>query len=270
MNNEIMIVKQLPVIEEQLKLIRAEIEEKTSFALSMVCTEENYKEIKKLRADLKHDFEAYEDKRKEIKKAVLAPYEAFEERYKENISDLFKNADAKLKEKIDEAEMALKDERAEEIKAYYDEYAQSLDIDFVPFEVSGIKINLSDSKKKQKEACAALLDRVANDMNVISNREDAGEVMVEYKKYRDLGRAIMVTDIRRKAVADEKAKSEARAKAAEAETKAAEKITEMAKAAEEIPNAPEEIYELVFVVKGTLTQLKALKQFLSNGGYKYE
>ena len=60
MNNEIMIVKQLPVIEEQLKLIKTEIEEKTSLALSMICTEDTYKEIKKLRADLKHDFEGYE------------------------------------------------------------------------------------------------------------------------------------------------------------------------------------------------------------------
>lgn len=270
MNNEIMIVKQLPVIEEQLKLIRAGIEEKISLALHMVCTDENYKEIKKLRADLKHDFEVYEGKRKEIKKAVLAPYEAFEERYRENISDLFKNADTKLKVKIDEAEAVLRDERTEEIKAFYNEYALSLDVDFIPFEVSGIKINLSDSKKKQKEACASLLDRVANDLTVINNREDAGEIMVEYKKYLDLGRAIMVADARRKAVADEKAKSEARAKAVEAEARAAEIITEMAKEAEEVITAPEEIYELVFVVKGTLTQLKALKQFLSDGGYKYE
>ncbi len=270
MNNEIMIVKQLPVIEEQLKLIRAEIEEKTSLALTMVCTEDNYKEIKKLRADLKHDFDVYEDKRKEIKKAVLAPYEAFEEKYRENIGELFKDADAKLKAKIDEVEVALKDERVEEIKAYYDEYAQSLGIDFFPFERSGIKINLSDSKKKQKEACSSFLDRVSNDLMVINSREDAGEVMVEYKNYLDLGRAIMVADIRRKAVADEKAKSEARAKAAEAEAQAAEIIKDMAKAAEETISAPEEIYELVFVVKGTLTQLKALKHFLSEGGYKYE
>ena len=50
--NQLITVKQLPVLEEKFREKGAEIEEKVKTCQSMVVTEDNYKEIKKIRADL--------------------------------------------------------------------------------------------------------------------------------------------------------------------------------------------------------------------------
>ena len=48
-------VAQIPVIIENLKLVKSEIEKKVNTACEMICTDENYKEIKKLRSSLKRE-----------------------------------------------------------------------------------------------------------------------------------------------------------------------------------------------------------------------
>ena len=49
---DLIIVKQLPQIEEHLKELSAEIDKKVEYAKSLVCTEESVKAIKQVRADL--------------------------------------------------------------------------------------------------------------------------------------------------------------------------------------------------------------------------
>ena len=51
-NQELMVVTQLPIIEEKLKSLSEEIDKKVESAKSLVCTEENVKTIKQVRADL--------------------------------------------------------------------------------------------------------------------------------------------------------------------------------------------------------------------------
>jgi hypothetical protein len=50
---ELIIVKQLPIIEEQLKGLSEEISKKVSKAMKLAVTEETVKEVKKVRAELK-------------------------------------------------------------------------------------------------------------------------------------------------------------------------------------------------------------------------
>ena len=56
MSNELIIVKQLPQIEEHLKERSEEIEKKVENAKSLICTEENVKTIKEVRAELNKEF----------------------------------------------------------------------------------------------------------------------------------------------------------------------------------------------------------------------
>ena len=79
--NELIIVKQLPVIEEHLLALKAEIEEKTARAMNLVCTEDTVKEIKGVRSDLNKEFAELETQRKFVKEQVMKPYEAFESIY---------------------------------------------------------------------------------------------------------------------------------------------------------------------------------------------
>ena len=80
--DQLIVVKQLPIIEEKLQALSIEIDEKVENALSLVCTEETRKDIKEVRASLTKQFKELEEQRKFVKNAVLDPYNKFEEIYK--------------------------------------------------------------------------------------------------------------------------------------------------------------------------------------------
>ncbi len=54
--NQIIVVKQLPIIEEHLKALSVEIEGKVKAAKSLVCTEDTVKDIKATRSGLNAQF----------------------------------------------------------------------------------------------------------------------------------------------------------------------------------------------------------------------
>ena len=83
---DLIIVKQLPQIEEHLKELSTEIDKKVENAKSLICTEENVKTIKQVRADLNKEFKEVEQQRKTVKEQVLKPYNDFETIYKQYIS----------------------------------------------------------------------------------------------------------------------------------------------------------------------------------------
>lgn len=280
MNNEIIVVKQLPVIVEQLQTIKAEVTEKTRKATSLFCTEDTVKEVKAVRAELNKEFAYWEEKRKEVKKAIISPYEQFETVYKDCITEVFKKADADLKSKIDSVENELKERKAAEVKAYFEEYLQSKGIDFVTFENAGINVTLSASMKSLKAQATEFIDRICDDLILIDTQEHKDEILFHYKKvdgfsFLNASKSITFVAEKYRAIEAEKAKEAERQARAEAEQKAAEKVDTVVETltpptAIEPPTEEEKILTLKFTVKGTLPQLKALKEFLNNGGYDYE
>lgn len=277
MSNEIIVVKQLPVIEQQLAQIKEQVAERVSAAMKLVCTEDTVKAVKKARTELNAEFKAWEDKRKEVKTAVMTPYEKFEAVYKDCISDSYKAADKDLKQKIDEVEQQLKTQKADEIRIYFEEYLASKDIDFVTYEQAGINVTLSASLKSLKEQAAAFVDRIESDLKLIETFTDLkAEILVEYKKSLNVSDAITGVKARAKAIQEEQARQ-----AAEAERKAAEaqRVEAIKAAIPEAPaavEAPAEVQQeepkltLRFTVRATRTKLKELKKFLDEGGYIYE
>ena len=280
MSNEIIVVKQLPIIEQQLAQIKAKVTERVSAVTKLICTEETVKEIKKARTELNAEFKAWEDKRKEVKTAVMTPYEKFEAVYKDCISDSYKAADKDLKQKIDEVEQELKNKKAAEVKSYFEEYLASKDIDFVTYEQAGINVTLSASLKSLKEQAKAFIDRIVSDLALIETFTDLkAEILVEYKKSLNVSDAITGVKARAKAVQEEQARQEAEAEKRAAEAQRVEAIKAAipeAPAAVEAPTeqtaapAPEKKFCIRFTVKGTREQLIALKKFLNEGGYTYE
>jgi len=206
---ELMIVKQLPLIEEHLKDLSAEIDEKVERAKSMVCTDENVKEIKQIRADLNKESKEMETQRKVIKEQIMKPYNDFENIYKEYVFDKYKSADMDLKQKIDTVETELKTVKQQEIREYFEEYKQSLNIDFITFENAKIDVNLSSSKTSLKKQAKEFIDRVNTDLATIMLQEYKDEILVEYKQNGlILNKAIETTLTRIKAIEEEKRKQE--------------------------------------------------------------
>ena len=208
MNNEMIVIKQLPVIEQQLKVVSAEIDEKVKNAVALVCTEENVKEIKEIRANLNKESKEYEDKRKQVKSEVMKPYEEFEAIYKECISDKYKTADIELKNKIVSVENELKENKKVEVVNYFNEYLNSKNIDFVSFEYANINVTLSASMKSLKEQAKNFIDKIVDDLNLIDTQEHKAEILVEYKQSLNVSNAITTVTNRFKAIEEERAKKE--------------------------------------------------------------
>ena len=280
MDNSIIRVEQLPVIVERLHQIKEEIEERTAQALGLECTEETYRDVKKERAELNKTYADFETRRKEVKSQILAPYEAFEEVYRECIALPFKKADALLAGKISGVEEGMKDAKRQEVTAYYTEYRESLGLkpDDAPIEKARINVTMSASLKSLKDAARAHLDKTADDIAMIREQE---HVMVVNQRHREIEaerkrseEADLVAQLRQKYEADVDDAREAYAQEAAdvpSEVDMPEDEEEPAPI-EEQPSEPqdapeEEVYEMTFTVRGTLAQLRELKKYLKDGGY---
>lgn len=272
-NQELIVVEQLPIIKEQLKNISAETDKEVEQAKSLVCTEENIKTVKEVRAKLNNTFKALEERRRSVKNAVMNPYNDFEKVYKECVTDKFKSADIVLKNKIDTIENETKKQKENEIRAYFEEYRQSNNIDFVKFEQARINVTLTASKKSLKEQAKAFIDKVVDDLNLIETQEHKAEILVEYKQRLNISQAITTVTNRFKAIEEEKKKQE---ELKEQLRQAPVVIVEKEEPKIEVLEKPkveekqEEILTLTFKVKGTRTKLKVLKEFLESEGYDYE
>lgn len=277
MENNIIQVKQLPIIVEQLHEVKAEVTAKVEQALSLICTEDTVKDVKKVRSELNKELKDYEERRKAVKKAIMTPYEQFETVYKDCISDTYKKADTELKGKIDNVENELKEQKKAEVKSYFDEYLTATGIDFVTFENANINVTLSASMKSLKEQAKAFIDKIVDDLNVINTQEHKDDILYEYKASLNVSAAITTVTNRYKAIEAAKAREEERKAREQAEAEAAAKVESVVESVvpptvEPIapPVEEEKTYTLKFTVRGTMSRLKALKEFLNNGGYDYE
>ena len=84
--NELVIVEQLPIIKQQLQIISDEVDKEIKNALSLDVNEDSVKEVKNARARLNKIKTTMEDKRKQVKNAVLNPYNEFETIYNELVN----------------------------------------------------------------------------------------------------------------------------------------------------------------------------------------
>lgn len=278
MQDNLIVVSQLPVITQHLNLVAEEIKQKTETAKSLVCTADTLKTVKATRADLNKEFNALEDMRKAVKSAVMAPYNEFEGIYKACVTDAFREADGVLKAKITEVEDSLKSEKEEAVRAYFDEYKTVCNVQFLQLEDAKITITKTSSLKSIKEDCKKFIEKVVSELNYIVKTYpvDATEMIFEYEHSLSLDYAIGAVNRRKTALKQEaealklaqSKQQEAAAHAAEVEQLAAPIVSnsEMVEAKPET----EKVYQLVFKVWGTKDQLKTLKQFLKDGGYQYE
>lgn len=279
---ELISVVQLPIIQEQLHTIKAQIEARAAAALAAPCTEETVKSVKELRADLRRDFAELERRRKAVQAAVLKPYDEFMAVYRECVTDVFTPCDQELKRKIDSVEEELKARKAERVKAYFLEYCQSVGIDFLRFEDVGLNITKTVSEKRLKESAKACVDRVAQDCAVIGQQEHAAEIMAEYRVngFDCVGAMNTVASrLRRERECrmrqEEQAEQEQQEQERQAKMLQEELVsfappqvceTPIDEVQETVENDPYKT--LAFTVRGRLSDLRKLKQFLVSGPYE--
>lgn len=239
---------------------------------SLVITEDMLKDIKSEKSQINKAKDTVATYRKDIVKEFKKPIEQFELLAKETES-ILKEAYDTCNEAVKRYEDETKAKKTEEVKAYFDEYAESLKIDFVEYERLGINVTLTASMKSLKEAVKVCLDKIASEIDLINIQKEEliPDMLVEYKKTLNVANAIKNVTDRHKAIEEEKARQEA-LKALKAEE---EKTIAKAKEVIEEVTAPVEVkevktYRSTFTVYGTVEQLRALKEFLEKEGIKYD
>lgn len=309
-NTEIIVVKQLPIIEEQLRTVQQNIQARVDEVLAMECTEDTVKEVKKARAELNAQFKDLEARRKAVKSQIEAPYKKFEVVYKACAGDIFVDADRKLAQKIRDVEDGMRNKRADAVRSYFEEYRDSLHLpaDLADYRYAGINVTLSATEKSLKSQAKEFLDRLLDDLSLIATQPDPDEVLTEYRECRNVARAVQIVRERharieaerRRREEEQEAQRKAQEHAAEVEqvieeeeqlsmpepteapddefhTPVAEPVPEE-KSAAEATTGPEHgefeplplLYCTVIKVTGTKQQLKDLKKYIIDGGMSYE
>ena len=110
--------RQIEKIKWNNEELKKEVAQKLEYYKNIVYDETEIKEAKKDRASLKKFVEALENKRKEIKKQCLAPYEEFEKEENEIIA-MFSEATLSIDSQIKNFEQAKKDKKLDEIKGLF-------------------------------------------------------------------------------------------------------------------------------------------------------
>lgn len=276
-NQELMVVKQLPIIEERFKQLSEKVDEKVKNAEALVCTEENVKVVKQVRADLNKEYRDVETQRKKIKEQVLAPYMQFEEVYKQYIADKYKNADLILGGKVKVIEDDLKAKKEQEIKDYFEELKTANNIDFVTYEQAKINVTLTASKKSLREQAENFINKISDDLKLIETQEHKAEILVEYKQSLNVSHAITTVMNRTEAVKKEMEKQEQviNKELEEEKNRMQDNLNNLKNMSVGIDMGSGEsqnvkIYTIPFKATGTSVQLKMLKDFMEREGIRYE
>ena len=270
MKDELIIIKQLPVIEEHLQRMKLEIEARVDAALALECNEETRKEVKKMRAELNASLKGFEDRRKEVKRKIEEPYKKFEQIYNENICKPFKSGLEQIDVKIAAVENGIKDERIKILTQYFGELCQSKGIDFLTFEQLPVRVTMSASEKSIKEQIKSFVESVVNDISLIDTQEYKDEIMLEYRRSLNVSSAITTVHNRHIEIAKLAKSDEDKQKIDAAMVEAEKKVCEVMAAVPPVIEDVEKILELSFKVRATREKLRMLKEFLDNGGYDYE
>lgn len=270
----LIVVKQLPVIEERLRTLKDRWDQRAADAESMVCTEETIQAVKSFRSEMRKEFEEVDALRKQVKQEVMDPYSRFEAVYKECVTTAFQRADSACSSKVSEVERDMKRRCEDGLREYFAELCAVHHLDWLTYERAGIKVGMASAKaktpKRLREQLEAFVVGVAESVDRINLLDDSAEIMAEYKKQDRLDAAKAICDVkeRHQREEDEKAAQEAHKAELEREAEMVRRVEALAPPV--VMKAPEPIVKCTFTVRATKQQLRKLKEFLNMEGIQYE
>lgn len=267
------------VLEFNFEDLKKALAERMELYRGLVVTEDGIKAAKQDRADLNKLREAIEAKRKEVKKACMAPYTEFEGRVKELVQ-LVDAPIAAIDGQLKEYEEKRRADKRAEIAAIYEETVGELK-GILPFERLWRDewYNTAWSMKKIREAIVAAEGKTASDLEVLSTVESefAEAVRLKYLEALDLNAALAERARLQERAAKLREYEEQRRRAAEAEAAnvpEAERAETAAKDAGQAEAAPatgaeETVYLLRFECQLTRSQAMELSAWLKDRNISY-
>lgn len=293
MKNEVVIasIVQLPKITEKIKEIGEELDKRLSDLNldNLICNENTRKDIKELKIELGKELKEFENQRKDIKNKIMAPYEAFNKIYEEEIKKRYQEADNILKIKIDYVEDEIKNRTEQLAREFFGEYKKSKSViedDYLKFEELSLKIGLNDLTdkgqliKKVKDFIIEKVDNVERDINTIRSMDNSGEILVEYLKTKNLSIAIREVNDRHVILEQVQRDYDIEREVKIQEEQAVEKVDEVLQAPVEVQTTIDdfeepvqtkvELLEAKFKVVTTRENLEYLVKIMKERGIRYE
>lgn len=248
----------------------------------MVFTEDSKTEAKKTVASLRKLKKAISDRRIEVKKSFMQPYDTFEAQVKE-LDKLIDEPINLINEQVAEFERKRIEERKKEIGLIYEESIGSMN-DYLPLsKIYNTKWeNVTTSKKAIKEEIEERVNAVKQDVDVIKEMQtDAVDKALDfYRKTLSLTDTIQFINDWEKQKAEILKKQEEEKKATEREVE--EKPLDIPHESNSIPTKGEEpipqekepdledgLKEVTFVVKADMLQLAQLESVFNQLGIEY-
>lgn len=172
--------------------LKQEIVKKSDDYMNLVYSNDQIKEAKKDRANLRKFIAALEDKRKEIKKQVMIPYTDFEAKEKELVA-IVDQAVANIDTQIKGYEEATRQEKLAKVKEIYTECIGDLDRT-VPFEkiFKESWLNTTTTLKSIREEISSIYKKIDQELKIINADTSSYvyEMKEEYLKNFDLTEAM--------------------------------------------------------------------------------
>ena len=170
----------LQQIDWNFEELKQEITGKAETYKNLVYSDEQMREAKKDRAKLRKLNSALNEKKKEIKNQIMAPYMGFENQIKELmgiVNDAVDNIDLQVKG----YEEGLRQEKLEKIKTIYNETIGDLDR-IIPFEklLKPEYTNATTTLKSIREEMSATVQRVDTELKLINS--ESGKFVFEMKE----------------------------------------------------------------------------------------
>lgn len=280
---EFLIKTDLKTIPERIDFnfedMKAELSEKLATYNALVVTEDSIKSAKADKANLNKLRTAIEDKRKEIKKLCLAPYESFEKQCKEIVA-LIDQPIKSIDGQIAVFDQKLQDEKWEQISAFYKAEIKEL-ISVVPLEkiVSPKWKNKTEPLETICNGIGDTLDRIRTEIETLDEscpeefRDQVKDVYLknyslsearqEYKRLEERKRQLAEMEARKIEASKQKPET--------VPTPEVAPVPETEKIQYEKPQVISgPIFQASFTVKGTKEQIVSLKEFMQKNNINYE
>lgn len=178
----------LKAIDWNFEELKEEITKKSSDYLNLVYSDDQIKDAKQDRANLRKLVTALENKRKEIKKEIMVPYDDFASKEKELV-EIINGAIENIDTQVKGYEEGLRQEKLAKVKEIYKECIGDLDRT-IPFDkiFKESWLNVSTTLKSIKEEIITIREKVDGDLKIINaeNSPYIYEMKEEYLKDFDL------------------------------------------------------------------------------------
>lgn len=262
-------------IEDNIKDVKEYAIKVKEYYTNLVFTVETKEDAEKEKADINKFKKQVEDFRKQIVAKYNEPIKLFEATAKET--------EKLLKETYDLINVQVKafdDEQLEKVRekveSYFNEYAQSKDIDFVNFSqmnvsvTKGLLTSTGNLTKKAQEQINEFIDRCVKDVDLINTLEHKEEILIEYKKTLKSAESIAMVMDRYKQLEEMKKEEEPKKEQVINDEEMLKKIENLTAPKVEEIVTQKELFELYFKVRGTKDELIRVIDYLESEGLSYE